>query len=278
MTTLDTANDSSVQLAQKVNEVDWRARLMMSADTKRYYVDEKSTELNILKPVLDTGGIVFPYTPSLDIQYRAMYTDKQLPHSNFTAHFYNGSTPGEISLTTVFTAQDDYEARYVLASLHFLRTVTKMFYGQDSNAGTPPPVLFLSAFGEYQYNNTPVLIRDVNLRSPDDVDYIQVNSTPTSAALSTTTRPQYGFSALLDTAKDRLAGIGLRRGGQNIRPQFQTDQDFFARPAPTAKPTFVPTKVEINLTMYPVHSRYLMSSQYSTRQFATGALTKKGVL
>jgi hypothetical protein len=27
-----------------------------------------------------------------------------------------------------------------------------MFYGQDAEAGTPPPLVYLSGFGKYQFN------------------------------------------------------------------------------------------------------------------------------
>jgi hypothetical protein len=67
------------------------------------------------------------------------------------------------------------EAKYNIACLHFLKTMTKMDYGKTSNmAGTPPPVLHFSAYGEYNYKNVPVVVSGVDYTFADDVDLITV--------------------------------------------------------------------------------------------------------
>ena len=54
-----------------------------------------------------------------------------------------------IYFSVKFTAQATFEANYMLAVIHFFRSVTKMFYGQDWQRGAPPPLVFLSGLGEY---------------------------------------------------------------------------------------------------------------------------------
>jgi hypothetical protein len=85
----------------------------------------------------------------------------------------------------------------MVAMMHFFRTVTKMFYGQDQLAGTPPPVLFLDAYGPYTFDHIPIVITGFDYELPNDVDYIscsikgQKQKIPTSLNVSLTMIPTY---------------------------------------------------------------------------------------
>ena len=68
-----------------------------------------------------------------------------------------------INLLVQFTAQNEEEARYVLASIMFLRLVTKSFRNDDQLAGSPPPVCRLTGHGQNLLPNVPVVVQDFSL-------------------------------------------------------------------------------------------------------------------
>ena len=51
-----------------------------------------------------------------------------------------------------------------------------MFYGQDAQRGSPPPLLYLTGLGEYQFNEAPCAITEFNYNLPNDVNYIRARS------------------------------------------------------------------------------------------------------
>ena len=95
-----------------------------------------------------------------NVAYNANYSTEELVHSNYKLFTYKGSSVDQISITCDFTAQDTKEANYLLAVIHFFRSVTKMFYGQDNGPkpGTPPPLCFLTGLGAFQFNEHPLEI------------------------------------------------------------------------------------------------------------------------
>jgi hypothetical protein len=121
------------------------------------------------------GGIVFPYTPSISYEQSANYNTVNAMHSNFTQYFYKNSGVGEISLTAKFTVQNSFEAATLLAVQHLCRALVKMPFGDDANAGSPPPVCRLMAYGDYQLEGTPVAIKSYKMDLPDTVDYFVVD-------------------------------------------------------------------------------------------------------
>jgi hypothetical protein len=149
---------------------DWRVRLALANNATYLYKDSNNA---LLKPLAGTSGVVFPYMPNIQTSYNADYSDSALTHSNYKGYFYNSSYVGDISITGIFTAQDTREASYLLAVIHFFRSVTKMFYGQDAQRGSPPPLVYLSGLGNYQFNNHPCVIKTFQYSLPNDVDYIR---------------------------------------------------------------------------------------------------------
>lgn len=121
------------------------------------------------------GGIVFPYTPTISYEQTANYNSINAMHSNFTQYFYKNSGVGEISLTAKFTVQNSFEAATLLAVQHLCRALVKMPFGDDANAGSPPPVCRLMAYGDYQLEGTPVAIKSYKMDLPDNVDYFVVD-------------------------------------------------------------------------------------------------------
>jgi hypothetical protein len=122
----------------------------------------------------DLGGIMFPYTPQISYESAASYTAVNPVHSNFTQQFYKNSSVGNITISGKFTVQNEKEGAIYCAVIHLLRSLTKMRFGNEPNAGSPPPVCRLDAFGDYMLSNVPVVITSVKFDLPDSVDYIQV--------------------------------------------------------------------------------------------------------
>lgn len=181
----------------------------------------------ILRPLAEVGYVLFPYTPTIAISHSASYDSVNPTHSNYNYNFYQNSATSTISITAQFTAKDPNSAAYVLAVQHFFRSVTKMFYGKDPEAGTPPPVLRLDGHGDHQFSSVPVVITDFSVTLPADVDYISTNAdgsgttskVPVMQEFSITCMPVYSRRSisndfgLRDFASGKLLGKTGGRGG-----------------------------------------------------------------
>jgi hypothetical protein len=259
--------ETNTNLSQQMpRNTDWRVTLRLAPGATYLYA---APDAGLLQPLKVTNGVIFPYTPSITTAYKAKYSEYDLTHSNYRGYFYQNSYTDAININATFTAQSTADAAYVLAVIHFFRSVTKMFYGQDAQRGSPPPLVFLSGLGDYQFNNHPCLVQSFNYALPPDVDYISsgspnnlgLNLQPLQNLYSTT------LNAVAPTAT-RLAAAFLPPGAQN------------AIPAPLqsllANPTYVPSKIDIQLTLLPVQSRQQVSRQFSLKGFANGQLLKGG--
>jgi len=104
---------------------DWRVRLSLAPSAGYLY---KAQNPGILAPLQKTDGVIFPYLPQIQVTYAAHYDPAELTHSNYKIFQYKSSSVDQISITCDFTAQDTAEANYLLAVIHFFRSVTKMFW------------------------------------------------------------------------------------------------------------------------------------------------------
>jgi hypothetical protein len=144
--------------------------------------------------LVKSQGIIFPYTPTIGQEYIASYNSVPITHSNYAQYFYKNSSVGAISLSAKFTVQNEYEAEVFFSVVHLLRALTKMRYGDDDNAGSPPPVCRLFAYGDAIMNNVPVAVSSFKLDLPDNVDYFTTksqSSAPTLSTISLTLTPIY---------------------------------------------------------------------------------------
>lgn len=117
-------------------------------------------------------GILFPYTPVITYSHNVNYSEYELIHTNYAINSFVNSRPGNISISAQFVNQTEEEARYTFGVIHFLRIVTKMNFGNNSNnPGTPPPVLEFSAYGTSNFNRVPVLVGNFSTSYGNDVDY-----------------------------------------------------------------------------------------------------------
>jgi hypothetical protein len=128
-----------------------------------------SEEDNILAILKDTNGLLFPYTPSIDWNQSVEYTTTSLTHTNQDYQIYKNTPSSIINITGRFTVQNAREAQYMMAVFHFLRVVSKMHFGRQSEQpGMPPPVLLLSGYGDYMFNDLPVIVKNHSYNLPED--------------------------------------------------------------------------------------------------------------
>lgn len=243
---------------------DWRVILRLAEGSDYLYKNSKGP--GILKPLADTNGVIFPYTPQIQVQYAANYDPTELTHTNYKIYNYKSSHVEGISITCDFTAQDTYEANYLLAVIHFFRSVTKMFYGQDNfpKAGTPPPLCYLTGLGNYQFNNHPLAITGFNYTLPNDVDYIRAYAKNYNSGTS-----NLYYSTMGNSRSIRLSGTGVAPGGGTPPPTWIGD---LSNDTTEDNPTYVPTKIQIQVQAIPIISRLDISSRFSLEKYATGSL------
>jgi hypothetical protein len=267
------------QTGQQASSTDWRLRISLAKGAQYLYnVPENKktgTGPGILQPLKVTNGVIFPYTPKIDMGYKANYTPYDLTHSNYRGYFYQNSSISDINISGHFTAQNTAQANYLLAVIHFFRSATKMFYGAtDPNRGSPPPLVFMSGLGQYQFNNHPCLITEFTYNLPDDVDYIRASAI-NNVGLNAATVSNVLNSAVAGgqiTGYARLAAAFTTPGALPAIPFGSPNTPNNA----TGVPTYVPTKMDINIRLLPVQSRQQVSKQFSLPKFANGDLLRGG--
>lgn len=234
---------------------DWRVRLSLADNANYLY---KANPVGpLLAPLQPTNGIIFPYTPSISVSYVANYDQAALQHSNYKVVQYQNSYVESVTIGCDFTAQSVQEANYVLAVIHFLRSVTKMFYGKDEEPirGTPPPLCYLTGLGQYNFSAHPLVITGFTYTLPTDVDYIR--------AVPQDPVPKDNSQVLTSLRIGQGNQSGAATGGLPNPPNFTPGSE---------PPTMVPTRINIQIQATPVVARNTISNQFSLKEYATGAL------
>ena len=278
-TLAEAQKQATLQAQQKFTDNgDWRVKLSLAPGSDYLYNATQGAAgqgtAGILQPLQETGGVIFPYTPQIDTNYKAEYDQVALTHSNYKSYFYKSSSVEAVNLQATFTAQDTQEANYLLAVIHFFRSVTKMFYGQDNVRGTPPPLVYLTGLGEYQFNGHACVVTNFAYNLPKDVDYIRTRGININGAdlLSKRSR-QSAATDTVSSAAGRLKNLfssqGITKGAQGS----------WTPSPPTLglnQPTYVPTKMDMNITLLPIQSRAQVSQQFSVKDYANGNLLRGG--
>jgi hypothetical protein len=152
-------------------------RVILSA----LHPDDIFKDNNILTPLKDLKGVLFPYTPTVTFTQAVNYMDLQLVHSNTDYSAYTRTPSVTIGINGKFTVQNQTEGLYALACLHFFRTVSKSYFGiidaQSNKAGLPPPVLVLDGYGDYIFNNLKVILKSHSWTFDDSADGVIVKAT-----------------------------------------------------------------------------------------------------
>ena len=257
------------QTAQKFKaQEDWRVRLSLAPGaTYLYKVGQGAA--GILNPLQATDGVIFPYTPAISVSYSAGYDSTDVTHSNYKFFSYKNSNVDNVTITADFTAQDTAEAQYLLAVIHFFRSVTKMFYGKDPGPGpgVPPPLCYLNGLGSFQFDWHPLVINNFTYTLPTDVDYIRAMDTASRPGVNTGSGQPKGKSGE-DPTMQRMAGGGIQTGALAAAPKFKNDS------GNKDAVTYVPTKMSIAIQAYPIVSRNDVSNNFSLKEYATGKLLR----
>lgn len=171
---------------------DWRVRLSVPS------VIQNTTTF---KPFESTHqSMVFPFNPTVLFGSSANYTQVQPTHTNYPYQAYQNSQVDTISISGEFFNENEEDARYFLACLHFLRTMTKMFYASNPFLGNPPLICRLNGYGEHVLNNIPVVVQSFTMDLGSEVDYIpcqypteggKTNYVPTQTLLAVNLLVQY---------------------------------------------------------------------------------------
>lgn len=195
------------------NDLDWRVR---------FSVPGNMSGSPLLKPLAETNGFTFPYTPTVMMSSSASYSPIQPVHTNYPYFAYQNSSVNSMSFMGEFYIENALEGEYWIAAVHYLRTVTKMAYGRTSNKGSPPPVVRLNGYGDYVFKNVPVIITEFTVTLADNVDYIQVGLgangswVPTKSQIAITCQPIYSRRQTNKFSLDAFARGDYVAGGKGF--------------------------------------------------------------
>jgi len=158
----------SFNFSPQTTSEDWRVRIMLP-DIPSF----KNSSL--LTPLIESDeSLVFPTLPQILITHTADYDSIAPTHSNYAYPVYSNSTVEDINIACEWPVENEADGKYWIAAVHFFRSVTKMFYGDSPNRGAPPPVCYLKGYGDYVFNNIPVVVKMFSMDLNDGVDYIKV--------------------------------------------------------------------------------------------------------
>lgn len=222
---------STASWSQDPNSKDWRVKL--SVPPIKSFLESPY----IKRLVESTGGLCFPYTPTIIMSHQASYNAITPVHSNYPFFAYQNSSVDAMTLTGQFIVQNSLEGEYWIAMLHYLRSITKMFYGETSNQGSPPPIVKLNGYGDYVFKDVPVIVTNFTIDMPTDVDYLAVDL-------------DFGFNG------DNTINTITRN----------TDRGAVA---------YVPVESQVTVTLQPIYSRSRVE-QFSLDKFVKGQYLGSG--
>lgn len=222
------------------DKTDWRVRLKVPEGPLQKFFDFDNNPL--MQPLKEAGGIFWPLTPAVVIQHSANYNAMDQVHSNYPHQAYQNSQVDSFNVIGEFPVQNADDAKHWVATINFLRTATKMFFGVeqglDGLKGNPPPILHFFGYGDHMFNKVPVIINTFNVELRPGIDYISTKQNDTS------------FS----TARTR------ERMGLPELEQYQT---------------WAPTLSNVSVLLTPIYSRDSIKN-FSMKKFVNGELNGKG--
>jgi len=224
------------------DKTDWRVRLTVPEGPLRQFFDFENNP--IMKPLAESYGMFWPLTPTMQIAHQAAYNALDMTHSNFPHQAYQNSQVEQMNIIGEFPVQNSDDAKHWVATVNFLRTATKMFFGKDDGLnglkGNPPPILHLYGYGDHMFNRVPVVINSFNMELRQGIDYISTKQG--------------------NTEYKKLTGADA---GEFITAQQGESQ------------TWAPTISNISVLVTPIYSRDSIK-KFSMKQFVNGELNGKG--
>jgi hypothetical protein len=225
---------TQARVVTQSGERDWRVSLSVP--------NLSAFQSSMLEPLTETGNkMIFPYTPTIIMSHSSHYHGTNPTHTNYTYFNYVHSQVDQITIVGDFIVENPREGQYWIAVLHYLRSVTKMFYGDETNGGNPPPIIRLNGYGDYVFNNIPVVITNFTVDLQPDVDYIEAGVG--------------GFSADNNFGIDSVPSLPNPQSGGST--------------------SWVPTRSTITVAAQPIYSRKSVS-QFSLSDFVAGNYVTNG--
>jgi hypothetical protein len=222
---------------------DWRVRLTLPPQSPFKYLLLDDNEL--LAPLQKSNGVFWPVTPAVIVQNSANYNALAQTHSNYPFQAYQNSQVDTISIVGEFPVQNSDDAKHWIATVKFLRTMSKMAFGKSETSlkGSPPPIMHLSGYGDHVYNKVPVVISQFSVELRPGIDYISTNQTA-------------GFGG----------AIGVDKFDNYVVDENKIEDSSWA-----------PTISTISCMVTPVYSRDTVKN-FSLKKFADGSLdTERGI-
>ena len=247
----DAIRRSTAAWSGRKDERDWRVRLTIPQDgpLKDFFFKQTSLGNNRLAPLHDLGGFFWPLTPSMMIQHTASYNALAQTHSNYPFQAYQNSQVDQMNIIGEFPVQNQQDALYWVATVNFLRTITKMFFGKDDGLkGNPPPILMLNGYGDHMFQNVPVVVNTFNVELRSGIDYISTNQDNKFQDHSPLYNPE--------------SKINQNKSDYTIMDPNELDQ------------TWAPTISNISVLVTPIYSRESLK-HFSLRDFAAGRMNGK---
>jgi len=224
------------------DKTDWRVRLQVPDGPLRGFFDFQNNP--IMQPLADAQGIFWPLTPAVVIQHSANYNAMDQVHSNYPHQAYQNSQVDSMNIIGEFPVQNSEDAKHWVATVNFLRTATKMFFGSeqgiDGLKGNPPPIMHLYGYGDHMFNKVPVVINTFNVELRPGIDYISTKQT--------------------NTPYKQLNGADAGFDQSVIAGESQT---------------WAPTLSNISVLVTPIYSRDSIKN-FSMKKFVNGELNGKG--
>ena len=227
------------------DKTDWRVRLQVPQNGDEIYKSifgQLGLEDNeLMAPLVPSRGMFWPLTPTMTVQHSANYNAMDQVHSNYPHQAYQNSQVDSINIIGEFPVQNSDDAKHWVATVNFLRTVTKMYFGREQTLkGNPPPIMHLSGYGDHMYNKVPVVVNTFNLELRQGIDYISTKQT--------------------NTPYRELTG---------------QDRGFFISAEDAEAMTWAPTLSNISVLVTPIYSRESIKN-FSLSEFARGKLSGRG--
>jgi len=220
------------------DKTDWRVRLQVPDGPLTKFFDFDNNP--IMQPLAASQGIFWPLTPAVVIQHSANYNAMDQVHSNYPHQAYQNSQVDSMNIIGEFPVQNSEDAKHWVATVNFLRTATKMFFGSedgiDGLKGNPPPIMHLYGYGDHMFNKVPVVINTFNVELRPGIDYIST----------------------------KQSDVYSQRPG-NVSELVQTGDS----------QTWAPTLSNISVLVTPIYSRDSVK-KFSMKKFVRGELNGKG--
>ena len=167
-------------LTTNTNSQEYIQRLLYVLGNGQYTLKKGQTIYGFLYSTLSKScGLIFPYTPRIQISHPVNYDRTDISHSNLSISHYKNTPPPTIHLSATFTADTRANALHMLSALWFLRAVTKCDFGERANVdpnaipGMPPPILYLNGYNQV-LDNIPVVVTSFNYSLPNDKHYVSL--------------------------------------------------------------------------------------------------------